>query len=253
MHRKWVQAIALAPINPVKWVCMSVSSDFHTAEGIVVKVIPFRDYDQILVVFTREAGVIKVLHKGSRSKKRGVQGLCMPLTRIEVVYKEKKGEIFSCHELAHLGSYHALRHELSHLNAACDLLQVIYQTQLIGKPAPQLFALLKLYLEKIPSISSPCLLTTSFRLKLLKHEGVSAYPLACSHCLYPLLKEAFVYQGEAYCRDHRVAGSYALQEMELGVLYKLMVCQSYQELAQTELLPQTKTKLERYFRERMQK
>lgn len=235
---------------------MSVSSEFHTAEGIVVKVIPFRDYDQILAIFTREAGMIKVLQKGSRSKKRGVrgvQGLCMPLTRVEIVYKEKKGEIFSCHELAHLGSYQALRHELSHLNAACDLLQVVYQTQLVGKPAPQLFALLKLYLDKMPFISSPCLLTTSFRLKLLKHEGVSTCPLACSYCLYPLLKEAFVYQGEVYCKDHQLRGSYSLQEIELGVLYKLMVCQSYQELAQTELFPQTKAKFERYFRERMQK
>lgn len=233
---------------------MSISSEFHTVEGIVVKVIPFRDCDQILAIFTREAGMIKVLHKGSRSKKRGMRGIQgMPLTRVEVVYKEKKGEIFSCHELAHLGSYQSLRHELSHLNAACDLLQVIYQTQMIGKPAPQLFSLLKFYLEKIPFISSPSLLTTSFRLKLLKHEGVSACPLACSHCLCPLLKEAFVYQGETYCQAHRMVGSYALQEIELGVLYKLMACQSYQQLTQIELFPQTKLKIERYFRERMQK
>ena len=107
-----------------------MSQVFQCTEGVILRVIPFRDYDQILSLFTSDAGLIKVIYKGSRSKRRRGQGLYMPLTQVEVIYCEKQGEIFSCHEMVCIESFTFLRKELVFLEVACDLLQVILTSQL---------------------------------------------------------------------------------------------------------------------------
>jgi DNA repair protein RecO (recombination protein O) len=227
-----------------------MSETFHRTEGIILRIFPFRDYDQILVLFTQDAGIIKLIYKGSRSKKRGVQGICMPLTRVEVVFKEKQSELFVCQEMALLDSYRSLRKQLAYLEAGCDLLQLLYTTQLVGKPAPQLYALLKFYLEKIP-YSHPELLTTSFRLKLLKHEGLITFPLQCGQCQEILLTEAYFHQGELFCHAHQIPGLF-LQEIEVDLLYALTECQRFQDLIQIPFLLDYKIKIDRFFKARIQ-
>jgi DNA repair protein RecO (recombination protein O) len=229
-----------------------ISSPFQSAEGIILKVIPFRDYDQILVIFTQEAGLIKVLTKKNRSKK-GAKDRYMPLTKVEVIYQEKQGEIFNCQEVAILDIYRNLRTELSHLQVACDLLQILYQTQLLGKPAPQLFALVEFFLKKIPQTKFPDILTLSFRLKLLKHEGILTSPLVCSVCVDALNTLAFFYKGEWFCPKHYPFNSSALDEKELKIFYHLLDSKHYQDLAEMSIFPQTKIKIEKYFKESMQK
>lgn len=225
------------------------SAEFKTAEGILLKVIPFQDYDQILVFFTLEAGLIKVLFRGSRSKKRGLLGLCIPLTRAEVIYKEKRGEIYSGCDIALLDSYRDLRKNLTHLNAACDLLQILYQTQWVGKPAPLLYALLKSYLEKIPFTGHPQQFTASFRLKVLKHEGVASFPIACTDCQSLLEKQAYYSRGEFFCCFHRPQNFCVLQENIPTLLFRLAECRSCQELAGIEVSEAGLKAIERYFQD----
>jgi DNA repair protein RecO (recombination protein O) len=43
-------------------------------EGIVLHTLSYRDYDQILTVFTREAGVIKLVMRGGLSPRRQGRG-----------------------------------------------------------------------------------------------------------------------------------------------------------------------------------
>ena len=203
---------------------------FQSTDGIILRVIPFRDYDQILTLFTQGAGMIKVIYKSSRSKRKGVQGLCIPLTRVEVIYQERNSEIFSCHEMALVDSYRTLRQKLTDLEVACDLLQIIAGSQLLGKAAPQLYSLLCFYLERIPQTPNPWVLAMSFRLKLLKHEGVIAFPLICSECGGILVKSAFVRETDWRCRDHQLPGSIFWEEEELQVIDRLTTCQNYREL-----------------------
>ena len=225
------------------------SDEFKTAEGILLKVIPFQDYDQILVFFTLEAGLIKVLFRGSRSKRRGLLGLCMPLTRVEVIYKEKRGEIYIGCDIALLDSYRSLRKNLTHLNAACDLLQILYRSQWVGKPAPLLYALLKSYLEKIPFTADPQQFTASFRLKVLKHEGVASFPLACTDCQIHLEKEAYYSRGEFFCRFHKPGNFWALQENLPALIFQLTECRSCQELMGIEISDGGLKAIERYFQD----
>ncbi len=224
-----------------------MSQEFQRTEGLVLRVIPFRDYDQILTLFTPNAGMIKLIYKGSRSKRRSAQGSCIPLTKVEAIYQEKKGEIFSCHELTLQNSYLFLRKELSHLEVACDLLQVLFSSQLVGKAAPRLYELICFYLNKIPQIFNPWVLSLSFRLKLLKHDGLTAFPLVCSECQQLLLAEAYIGESESWCREHYPLSSQHWKQHELEQLYRLAICQSYQEIKLEQVSLEMKNKVFDFF------
>lgn len=224
-----------------------MSQDFQHTEGVILRVIPFRDYDQILTLFTQDVGIIKVIYKGSRSKRRGVQGLCSPLAKVEVIYREKRGEIFSCQEMALINPFSPLRKELHHLEVACDLLQVILASQLVGKAAPQLYALLCFYFEKIPQTLNPWTLALSFRLKLLRHDGLVAFPLVCSECRQILETDAYTYESEGWCLNHQPLGSQVWRQDELQKIYRLANCQSFREISEERISFELQNKVAAFF------
>lgn len=135
-------------------------------EGITLHMIPFKNSDQIITLFSPE-GVLKLFCHRGKSKQRFT-----PLMKVEAVYKDSGNELFPCQEISLLNSYQALRNNLTHLQVACDLLKTINASQFLGKPAPLLYQLLTFYLDKIPLIENPFVLSASFKLKVLKHEGL---------------------------------------------------------------------------------
>lgn len=142
--------------------------DILCTEGVILQVIPFRNEDQILTLFTPDRGVLKLFcKKHSRQGQR-----YMPLTRAEVSYREKRSEIFACEDISIVDSYLTLRQTLTMLQAACDLLKVINTSQLLGKEAPQLYKLLLFFLDKLPLSKDPNLIVAAFKLKVLKSEGL---------------------------------------------------------------------------------
>lgn len=219
----------------------------HSTEGIILRVIPFQDYHQIVSIFTPGAGVIKVLHKGSRAQRKNGKSPCMPLTKVEVAYREKKGEIFGCHELNCAEMFPLLRKDLCFLETGCDLLQVVLDSQLMGKEAPQLYALLYAYLKKIPQTPNPWILAASFRLKLLKHDGLISFPFICSECGELLQSEAYARESESWCTIHRPKGCIVWNSIELQVLYRLAESQSYKEICMLEISPLLLAKITLFF------
>ncbi len=220
---------------------------FHSTEGVILRVIPFRDYDQILSIFTADAGLIKVLYKGSRGKRQRGQGMTIPLTKVEVIYREKRGEIFSCHEMTLLDSFSFLRKKLLDLEVACDLVQALLASQFLGKSATQLYALLCFYLVKIPHTVNPWILATSFRLKLLKHDGLIAFPFRCCECWQSLQGLAFTRDSESWCPNHQPVGSLIWEQAELQLLYRLATCQSYREICSNEISLGLQNKMMAFF------
>jgi DNA repair protein RecO (recombination protein O) len=220
-----------------------MSQPFHCVEGIILRVIPYGDYDQILTLFTAEIGLIKLFFKGSRSKRRGLQGICIPLTGVQVVYKEKNSELFTCQEMALIEPYRFLRRELIHLEAACELLKIIDLTQLPCKPAPHLYALLLYFLARLPECSDPSVLTNSFRLKLLKYEGMLSFPLECATCQEEIACIAYQDRSDSYCEAHRMPGTQRLEMEDIKLLDHLTNCQSFSGLIDLSLSPEFKYKI----------
>lgn len=200
-----------------------------STEAVILRSIPFRENDRILSIFTFEAGLIKVIHKGN-SKKGKKQENYIPLTLVELSYREKRGEIFDCLEMSSIDSFSKLRKELLFLEVGCDLLNVILSSQLVGKAAPQLYALLIYYLKRIHLTQFPWTLAASFRLKLLKHDGIAHFPFICSECQKFLGNEAFVEGNAIWCENHRSGRSQQWNSSDLDMIYRLATSQNYREI-----------------------
>jgi DNA repair protein RecO (recombination protein O) len=224
-----------------------MSQILQSTQGVVLKVIPFRDYDQILFLFTPDIGLTKLFYKGGRRKSQAGRGPGIPLTQVEVIYRETNGEMLSCYEVNCLDSFSFLRKELIFLEVACDLLQIILTSQLVGKAAPQLYHLLYFYLKKIPQTAHPWALATSFRLKLLKHDGLIFFPLICCECHQILQNEAFIRASEGWCVKHRPNETQIWNIEELEMLYLLANCQSHREICECEISSLLQNKVVNFF------
>lgn len=146
-------------------------TQLHQSEGIILHEIPYGNNDQILTIFTSDQGLLKLFCKKGRHKKdKNMRP--SPLTKVDVVYREKQSDLYACEEISIIESFLPLRKELSYLQAGCDLIRAVYASQMAGRPAPLLYQLLNYYLEKISLIPDPKVLVASFKLKVLRHEGL---------------------------------------------------------------------------------
>lgn len=224
-----------------------MAQNFLKEEGIVLKVIPFRDYDVILVVFTANAGLIKLLVKGARSPKRGLQSICTPLIQVDVVYLERRGEIFFVHEISLKDPYSSLKERLLFLQIACEMLRAVEKSQMVGKPSPKLYKSLQVFLKHIPFFSPPEFLLGSFLLKILIHEGVLNLPLQCLECGEELFYSAYQAGPHWYCEAHRESSVVFLPTEELHLFYRLASIVRMGEIVDLQPLPSFVHKLIDYF------
>lgn len=178
----------------------------HT-EGVILQAITFRDVDQILTVLTPE-GIIKLFFKGSLSQKYGRGSLTTPLQLAELVYTTRRSEIAACSEISILNRFPAMRSKLEFLESAGEMGAAILATQQMHEPLPLLYQLFLRYLENIPHASDPFLLAASFKLKILRHEGVLLPDGACAAC-GEALSDIYIDGGESFCCEHAPAGAAA--------------------------------------------
>ena len=146
-------------------------SDLRT-EGIIIRAFPFHEYDRIVSLFTPKEGLIKLFVKGAYQTKKGHGGRTSPLNVVEAIYQQKKSELLPCRDIEVINSHSKLRLNLEVLDSACDMLQTVLSTQYPGKASPDIYHLLLNYLEWLPEMEQPQFLSTSFRLKTLRQEGL---------------------------------------------------------------------------------
>jgi len=148
------------------------SNEKHNIIGVVIQALTFQEHDRIVSIFTAEEGIAKLVVKGAMLPKKGQGSSTTPLTLIEAICTKGRSELYSCRELSVLESNVKLRQNLKTLEAACDMVQVIASTQFPGKASPELYALFTMFLSKLPSAPHPTAVSTSFRLKTLRYEGL---------------------------------------------------------------------------------
>jgi DNA repair protein RecO (recombination protein O) len=206
----------------------------YRVEGIILQAFNFQDYDKILTIFSLEEGLIKLIFKGANNPKRSKGTITSPLTRAEFIFVKSKGEIHKCREISIINQYPRLRESLDNLHAACEMIQTVQSSQISQTPAPDLYNLLLAYLEKIPIIANPEILTTSFRLKVLRYEGLLGFDPNCSTCSSPLHTQ-YSCGGESFCKKHAPSDSIVFFEEEAQLAMYLATCRSYSQLASTTL------------------
>lgn len=197
-------------------------------EAIVLKVIDFREFDQIITAFSLERGIVKWIYKKRSSKKKPLTKIS-PLMKGEFIYLETKGEIWKCREFSLLNYSCKLRDNYDWLLTAGKLIHWILASQALQKPASRLYRLLSVYLEKIPFIPFMKTVELSFLIKLLQHEGLLNPHLHCLICQKPL-QSLHIMQGEHYCRSHAPPEALIFQEDETLAWLQIAACQTFSEL-----------------------
>lgn len=224
--------------------------EIYKTEGIILQALPFQNYDQILSVFTFNEGLIKLILKGAYSSKKGNGAHTNPLTLAEFLFTKGRSELFLCRDVYPINSFLKLRQDLPSLEAACDLLQAILSSQLTHKPAPALYALLQAYLEKMPEAAHPPTLNSSFRLKILRHEGLLHLAAKCSHCEAEF-ESCAIYEGECYCPAHAPINALIFNQHEKKLLEQMAFCQYLSEIIPLFLPVHLPSKIKRLFQEQI--
>lgn len=206
----------------------------HPTIGIILHVIPFQDHHQIATLFSPEWGVIKTIFKYSKRGKSAVP--IEPLNILEVILKKGKSELFQVLNASLIDSQTKLRTSFATLSAALEMLSALLKSQMVQKPAPILFSLLTHYLKSLPSAPSPQTMAASFKLKILRHDGLLAVQEKCSLCEGGL-KAGGIDAGEFYCLEHLPFTTHTFSEEELGSLMTLSSSRSLTHLHQLTLSP----------------
>jgi DNA repair protein RecO (recombination protein O) len=212
-------------------------------EGIVIRAVPYRNDDCILTVFTPLQGLIPLfLRSGYKSKKHVSSGALSPLSVVEIVCTKGRGELYPCQEIAVVRHHLKLRENLAMLESACRMLQMIGTTQQPDKSAPELYQLLLVYLDRLPEMSSPDILSHSFYLKLLRYEGIFPLLSHCSICSV-LLQDTWLHANEPFCLPHAPVDAMHLSPEERHIMESLAYCRDFKQLSSLVLSPQLSQKI----------
>lgn len=217
--------------------------EIKKCEGIVLHKIKYGEYDQILTVFTREEGLIKLICKGASSRKKNGADLLM---RAEFFYLPRQSSLMTCRELTQINANLQLRKSLACLEGACAMAKAILASQCEQKPAPQLYELFICYLERLPLAPQPEALVASFLLKILRHEGLFGLTPHCSVCLQDLI-EHHIFNGESYCRQDRPPQAITLSPFEAETLFVLAFSRSFACIEQHHLQKDLQTTIDQIF------
>jgi len=132
-----------------------------TTPGLLLHSIPYLGQKKILKIFTPEQGLLSLFAQKTKIS---------PFCHAEWVYRKTEKEIYSLQDTTLLDPLLHLRENYNTLMAAGAISQDLLRTQMPGKKAPEVFELALFYFKKLST--QPELLVSSFRLKLLFHEGL---------------------------------------------------------------------------------
>jgi len=222
-----------------------MTDKLQSTDGIVLHVLPFRDYDKILTLYTRDLGVIKVIIRKSLMSKIS-RGSIDPLTRAEFVLSAGKNDLFRCEDISLQNQNLKLREHLPRLQAACDMAYAITSSQMLHKPSSELYNLFISFLERLPLISDPEILLSSFYIKLLRHEGLLLITDFCSICRAPL-SNSYLAKGERFCKEHAPNYALSFSKTEAEMIQILNFSRSFRELSAMELTRAFAMKIKDFF------
>jgi DNA repair protein RecO len=192
-------------------------------EGITLKLTPYGDNKAIITVFTKYSSLISLMINTSRKKK--FPAIASLFCLGEFIYEKKRGEIFLCREASVIEEHSFLRKRLESLTSAGVMAQAILNSHLPYKKSYETYLLFKKYLSKIEEFDNPAVLSCSFLLKLLLHEGV-------------FNPEVFDFQ--------ELGQNFTLSEKEM--FFTLALAKSFSELKKISFSPEFEAKAKSFFK-----
>lgn len=140
-------------------------------EGIILDILDFQDFHQILTVYSKEDGILKMIRKFGKKKKESISaGYCC-----DFLYKVGKGDLTNVIEMKVIDGFPKMRERLESIEGVLECLQAIRISQMQGRESEKLYLLFKTVLKFISEVFDPKRLVSSFYLKILLHDGLLGF------------------------------------------------------------------------------
>lgn len=143
-----------------------------TTSAIVLRTIDVKENDLIILLFTRQLGLVRGYIAGGRSRNHPTRTASQPLTEAEWILKPAKEELFFPKEASLSRQNLHLRSDLSLIQSACAMLKSTERALPEGDPAPEVYDLLQLFLTHLGESASPSTVSAIYNLKLMLYQGV---------------------------------------------------------------------------------
>ena len=157
----------------------------ESCEGIVLRIYALGDTSRIVVVYTREHGLMRLVAKGARKTPSRFGFSLEPLSRSHFVVYRKAGRdlhlLSQAETLSALGSQLADLERLAHAQAALELVDRLVWGE---EPQAELYDLLTRTLEAVRVAPRPALtaVTLAFQLQVASLLGYRPRLDACAQC-----------------------------------------------------------------------
>ena len=156
----------------------------HRSDAFVLRTYKLGESDQIVVLFTRDFGKLRVVARRSRRGHSRTAGHYQPLTRLHViVYGRPTRSLYHTHSVDIAQTFRGLREDFNLLSCGLYMTELIDVSTQDRQPAPELFALFDEALEALAQPESPPpMVLRHFEVSLLTLSGYALQLSECAHC-----------------------------------------------------------------------
>ena len=157
----------------------------HVSPAIVLRHLDYGEADRIVTFYARDVGLLKGFARNARSSRRRFGAALEPFAAVTVHWREARGEGLASVREAELHDLRpALRARLDVLALAaysCELVEELFGG---GEPHPEVFDLLRAFLDALPESSREELAGQRLllELRLLRAAGYLPHLLHCAEC-----------------------------------------------------------------------
>ncbi len=154
--------------------------------GVVLHTYRLGEADRIIVFLTEQHGKVRAVAKGVRRTKSKFGARLEPLTHVDLLLWQGRGDLDIVNQVEVLDTFRAVREDLSRLPKGMALIEVTDQMAQERHPDPRLYAMLVGALRTLCDQGiDPTLLAPAFFLKALVLEGAAPVLEGCASCGEP--------------------------------------------------------------------
>jgi DNA repair protein RecO (recombination protein O) len=199
----------------------------HSAEATILRHLDYGESDRIVTFFTAEHGRQKGFARGARNSRKRFGPALEPFAAVRLFWSEpKRGELLSLREADLLDLRAGLREDLRAIALAaygCELVEELFGE---GHAYPQVFALLRAFLDHLAAGGSGAESRLLFELRILKMSGYVPHLLHCSLCMETLTGSAAFFaasHGGSLCQSCAPATALPIAVPTLGSLARSLL------------------------------
>ncbi len=177
-------------------------------KGVVLRTYRLGEADRIVVFLTERHGKVRAVAKGVRKTTSKFGARLEPLTHVDLLLWQGRGDLDIVNQVEVLGSFRTVREDLERLPSGMALLEVTDQMAQERHPDPRLYTMLVGALTALADDNGEhALVAPAFFLKALVLEGAGPLLDACATCGEPDGEVELVafdlVSGGTLCRAHR--------------------------------------------------